>query len=176
MLKSKHASGKTLLSYEYDKNDNIKNIKDITGKSTRYVYNPANRVKEILDNQNNPLAAYNYDQNSRIKEINYGNGSATNYTYDEDQNTASLITKTSKGETLVDYHYKHDLNGNPLQKVGAKHQTYYTYDSLNRLTNAKYDGREERFTYDLVGNRLTKTTNTGIEKYIYNVKNQLMQI
>ncbi|WP_099190500.1 RHS repeat-associated core domain-containing protein [Tepidibacter mesophilus] len=175
-LKSKHASGKTLLEYRYDKNGNTKTISDITGKSTHYIYDPANRVKEILDSKSNTLAQYTYNPNDSIKSILYGNGISTNYTYDEEQNISSLITKTSKGETLVDYNYKHDLNGNTLEKVGTKHQTYYTYDSLNRLTSAKYDNKKERFTYDNVGNRLTKTTDTGIAKYTYNVKNQLITL
>ncbi|MHC1686050.1 MAG: hypothetical protein AB6733_24495 [Clostridiaceae bacterium] len=39
-----------------------------------------------------------------------------------------------------------------------------------------YDGREESFTYDKVGNRLTKTINNITEKCVYNVKNQLKEL
>ena len=45
MLESKSASGKMFLKYTYDKNSNIKTIKDITGKSSIYSYDDANRVK-----------------------------------------------------------------------------------------------------------------------------------
>jgi RHS repeat-associated protein len=47
---------------------------------------------------------------------------------------------------------------------------------MNRLKEANYDGRKESFTYDKVGNRLTKTTNDITEKYVYNVKNQLKEL
>ena len=47
---------------------------------------------------------------------------------------------------------------------------------MNRLVDSSYDGRKESFTYDKVGNRLTKTTNDITEKYVYNVKNQLKEI
>ncbi|WP_315069719.1 RHS repeat-associated core domain-containing protein [uncultured Clostridium sp.] len=47
---------------------------------------------------------------------------------------------------------------------------------MNRLKEASYDGRSESFTYDKVGNRLTKTTNDITEKYVYNVKNQLKEL
>lgn len=47
---------------------------------------------------------------------------------------------------------------------------------MNRLVNSSYDGRKESFTYDKVGNRLTKSTNDITEKYVYNVKNQLKEI
>ncbi|WP_242872481.1 hypothetical protein [Clostridium sp. HMSC19A10] len=37
LLEKKTTSGKTLLEYTYDKNNNIKSIKDITGKSSKYI-------------------------------------------------------------------------------------------------------------------------------------------
>lgn len=45
MLKSKSASGKTLLEYTYDKNNNLKTLKDITGKYTKYLYDDADHLK-----------------------------------------------------------------------------------------------------------------------------------
>nr|WP_243143324.1 RHS repeat-associated core domain-containing protein [Clostridium estertheticum] len=47
---------------------------------------------------------------------------------------------------------------------------------MNRLKDSSYDGRQESFTYDKVGNRLSKTTNDITDKYIYNVKNQLKEL
>ena len=47
---------------------------------------------------------------------------------------------------------------------------------MNRLINSSYDDRKESFTYDKVGNRLTKITNDITEKYVYNVKNQLKEL
>ncbi|MBB6624498.1 hypothetical protein [Clostridium gasigenes] len=47
---------------------------------------------------------------------------------------------------------------------------------MNRLKDSSYDGRKESFTYDKVGNRLTKTTNDITDKYVYNVKNQLKEL
>ncbi|WP_259473532.1 RHS repeat domain-containing protein [Clostridium estertheticum] len=176
MLESKSASGKTLLNYDYDKNNNIKTIKDISGKSSIYSYDDANRVKEIKDNKENTLVDYDYFKNDNIKSINYGNGLKSNYSYDGDSNVESLVTVTSTGEVLVDYNYAYDLNGNRIEKVSSKHKNHYTYDSMNRLKDSSYDGRQESFTYDKVGNRLTKTTNDITDKYVYNVKNQLKEL
>ncbi|WP_243143320.1 RHS repeat domain-containing protein [Clostridium estertheticum] len=47
---------------------------------------------------------------------------------------------------------------------------------MNRLKDSSYDGRQESFTYDKVGNRLTKTTNGITDRYVYNVKNQLKEL
>ncbi|MCI1477821.1 MAG: DUF6531 domain-containing protein [Clostridium beijerinckii] len=176
MLESKSASGRTLLRYTYDKNNNIKSIKDITGKSSIYSYDEANRVKLIQDDNQNALANYEYFKNNNIKSVTVGNGLKTDYTYDGDGNVQSLVTISSTGEVLIDYNYAYDLNGNRLQKVSSKHKNFYTYDSMNRLKEASYDGRKESFIYDKVGNRLTKTTNDITEKYIYNVKNQLKEL
>ncbi|WP_315069728.1 RHS repeat-associated core domain-containing protein [uncultured Clostridium sp.] len=176
MLEAKSASGRTLLSYTYDKNQNIKTIKDITGKSSIYSYDEADRVKLIQDDNQNNLAIYDYYKNDNIKSVTVGNGLNTDYTYDGDGNVQSLVTISSNGEVLVDYNYAYDLNGNRLQKVSSKHKNFYTYDSMNRLKEASYDERKESFTYDKVGNRLTKTTNDITEKYVYNVKNQLREL
>ncbi|OOM72486.1 tRNA(Glu)-specific nuclease WapA precursor [Clostridium beijerinckii] len=176
MLEAKSASGRTLLRYTYDKNNNIKSIKDITGKSSIYSYDEANRVKLIKDDNQNILANYDYYKNNNIKSVTLGNGLKTDYTYDGDGNVRSLVTISPTGEVLIDYNYAYDLNGNRLQKVSGKHKNFYTYDSMNRLKEASYDNRHEAFTYDKVGNRLTKTTNDITEKYIYNVKNQLKEL
>ncbi|AGX41800.1 wall-associated protein WapA [Clostridium saccharobutylicum DSM 13864] len=176
LLESKSASGRTLLSYTYDKNQNIKMIKDITGKSSVYSYDEVDRVKLIQDDKDVTLATYDYYKNDSIKSVTVGNGLKTDYTYDGDGNVQSLVTITSTGEVLVDYNYAYDLNGNRLQKVSSKHKNFYSYDSMNRLVDSSYDGRCESFTYDKVGNRLTKTTNDITEKYLYNAKNQLKEL
>ncbi|OOM17516.1 tRNA nuclease WapA precursor [Clostridium saccharobutylicum] len=184
MLETKSASGRTLLSYTYDKNQNIKTIKDITGKSSIYSYDEADRVRLIQDDKDVTLASYDYYKNNSIKSVTVGNGLKTDYTYDGDGNVQSLVTVSSNGEVLIDYNYLYDLNGNRLQKVSSKHKNFYSYDSMNRLVDSRYDGRCESFTYDKVGNRLTKTISdmangmivNVVEKYTYNVRNQLKEL
>ncbi|OOM11653.1 RHS repeat-associated core domain-containing protein [Clostridium saccharobutylicum] len=176
MLETKSASGRTLLRYTYDKNNNIKTIKDITGKTSIYSYDEVDRVKLIQDDKDATLASYDYYKNDSIKSVTVGNGLKTDYTYDGDGNVQSLVTISSNGEVLIDYNYAYDINGNRLQKVSSKHKNFYSYDSMNRLVDSRYDDRCESFTYDKVGNRLTKTTNDITEKYLYNAKNQLKEL
>ena len=47
---------------------------------------------------------------------------------------------------------------------------------MNRLVEAAYDGKSERYSYDLAGNRLKKESEQGAEIYHYNVKNQLTHV
>ena len=47
---------------------------------------------------------------------------------------------------------------------------------MNRLVSAMQDGREEKYVYDLAGNRLRKESAQGTETYHYNAKNQLTHL
>ncbi|MBP2021909.1 RHS repeat-associated protein [Clostridium punense] len=178
-LKSKATCGRSLLAYEYNKNGNIESIEDISGKAARYSYDNAGRVETVYD-EDKTMASYSYNSDDSISSIVYGNKVTTKYSYDGDKNITSLLTETSTGEVLIDYNYVYDLNGNRLQKVGSKHQSHYTYDSLNRLSSARYKtpskSLEESFTYDKAGNRLSKTSNNIVEKYKYSAKNQLLEL
>ena len=74
LLKRKSASGKTLLEYTYDKNNNLKTIQDITGKHSKYTYDEADRLKTIQDENNKIQAQYEYFGNDNIKSVTLGNG------------------------------------------------------------------------------------------------------
>jgi len=53
----------------------------------------------------------------------------------------------------------------------------YTYDPLNRLTQASYnDGSYYAYTYDAVGNRLTETTEKTTNTYTYMANNWLSTV
>ena len=47
---------------------------------------------------------------------------------------------------------------------------------MNRLIEAVQDGKSEKYTYDLAGNRLKKESEQKTERYQYNAKNQLTGI
>jgi len=63
--------------------------------------------------------------------------------------------------------------------IYLRHQSYgYTYDALNRLTSETLrDGTLTEYTYDTVGNRLTKKVTIGgnvtTTNYSYDDANQL---
>ena len=53
----------------------------------------------------------------------------------------------------------------------------YQYDLGNRLISAAYDGTTTTYTYDAVGNRLTRQEGTETaETYTYNYQNQLTRV
>ena len=89
-------------------------------------------------------------------------------------------TRTVREETNLTY----DGNGNILTEAvteaysGSTTKTRtYQYDLGNRLISAAYDGTTTTYTYDAVGNRLTRQEGTETaETYTYNYQNQLTRV
>ena len=58
---------------------------------------------------------------------------------------------------------------------GATLESSYVYDALGQLTEfTRSDGYAESYTYDGVGNMLSKTQNGTTTRYSYNAANQLI--
>jgi RHS repeat-associated protein len=82
---------------------------------------------------------------------------------------------------LVQNDYTYDNTGNRptntiSDKTGPLRTEEYGYDSLHRLTAVDYDdGQTQGYTFDAMGNRLTKTDNVaGNDTYTYNAANMLL--
>ena len=164
-LHEKKASGRILLSFQYDLNGNKVWQSDITGKSTVYTYNALDLLEEIRDTEF--FAGYSYHSNGMIKSLNVGEKLITHYEYDRDKNLTRQWTKM-QGEVqeekrirlgipkknadnmtlLADYHYSYDGNGNRVSKEALTGKTSYQYDTLNRLVKVQYPKGLEEFTYD----------------------------
>ena len=63
-----------------------------------------------------------------------------------------------------------------MQKSGKPYQNVFVYDQMNRLVEAVQNGKSEKYTYDLAGNRLKKESEQKTEHYQYNRKNQLIHL
>ncbi len=98
-IKSKEASGRTLIRYDYDRNGRVKELRDISGKTTKYAYDPANRLKQVFDECGSQLVEYAYNPDNTVASKLYGNGILTSYAYDGDRNLTELKAVVSKGST-----------------------------------------------------------------------------
>ena len=104
---------------------------------------------------------------------------STLYEYDTEENIIHLRLENNKGETISDFHYDYDGNGNRILKTGSltdqaglrPSRISYCYDKKNQLTKESYDGEAISYCYDLCGNRLEKREKNGVERYTYNSKN-----
>ena len=195
-LKTKRASGVSLLSYEYDLNGNRIGMTDVTGKHTAYRYNSLNQLEEITDSGRS-LARYSYNADGTIKRLEVGNSLVTEYGYDADRNITSqktvmtgmpehgikglpAIPKTGMDPvTMVDNTYTYDGNANRITKNTLSGKTGFGYDSANRLVRAEYSQFSEEYRYDRAGNRISRNrtgkgnAERGEETYSYDACNRL---
>ena len=169
-IESKSASGRTLISYEYDKNGNkIKGI-DITGKVSEFTYNEFDLLKNVVYNGNS-IATYEYYNNGLIKNLK--NGSLEQqYSYDKDLNLASLNVKHNN-DLIVSNRYRYDGNGNRKSKQMFDNLTRYYYTEIGQLRKVKSENYKEELFYDKANNRTRRIVNGVEELYSYNNRNRL---
>jgi YD repeat-containing protein len=132
-LKTQARNGKTILSYQTDKNGNITQVTDANGDYTGYTYDLNARLKTVTDNEA-VAATYSYNPDNTISGIVRGTGISSVYGYDSDRNIISFTNRRADGSTLESYSYTYDNNGNQLSKTENGQTTAYAYDKLNRLT------------------------------------------
>lgn len=146
-----------------------------------YGYDDAGRLASVKRDAE-PSSSYEYDFAGRRKRITLANGVSTEYAYGVNDRLDALTT--AKGtSTLAKFAYTHDSTGN---RTGIEYadgsKSIYEFDNAYRLTRDKrlsaanavlYD---ESYTYDSVGNRLSKARtgwNPVSVNYVYNERNQL---
>ena len=144
-------------------------------RSTTYKYDIIGRIEEVWDGSQR-AAAYNYNPDGTIAELKYGNGVDIQYTHDADKNVASILSRNSEGQQLLNHSYIYDNNGNQIEKNEAGDITKYNYDSLNRLEKVAYPDFTEVFNYDKAGNCSSRTSKGLITNYTYDVRNRLTQV
>jgi RHS repeat-associated protein len=167
-----------------------------------YVPDPLQRVSQVKVIKQNgvtlstPLVTtYYYTSVGNIDHITYPNGTQTAYGYDS-LNRLVSVTNSLGGTTLSSYVYTLEADGlrtgvteTELESNGQNSTVTkaWTYDNLQRLTQEAvtvsgaspgYTGYTATYTFDLVGNRLSKTTITGPNTeaitHTYNNNDQLL--
>jgi YD repeat-containing protein len=157
--------------------------------TTEYTYSAVGRLtgiiypggREVTYNRNSlgkiagVTSAYDGDTSTLVSNLTYlpfgpsegmdvGSGSGTNNIFDE---LYRMLTANPGAESERTYSYDGNSNIISINVTNNpdKDQTF-TYDSLNRLMTAAniYDSG---YTYDKVGNRLTRTIDDQIETYTY---------
>lgn len=140
---------------------------------TNYQFDALNRISAVTDSLG--TTSYNYDELGREISVIYPNSVVTNTTYD-------ILGRISKVETLnganilQSFNYTHDAAGNRLSILESSGTlTQYNYDNLYRLTQELVNGNlVESYTYDLVGNRLTKFDGLTTTNYSYDINDRIL--
>lgn len=168
---------------------------DAQGRMTAW-YDALGNVTSVLQKNGGRTVKYAYDAMNRLISVKGIDGSTTKYTYDArgqriatdgakaDTSCAydemgNLISQTTTGAYDLALEYAYDLSGRMTKESrtenGATLESSYIYDALGQLTGfERSDGYAESYTYDPVGNMLSKSANGVKTRYTYNAANQLV--
>lgn len=164
-------NGETIFTYDYL--GNRLTVKDAELKTWTFNYDDLGRLISEVDHSNKTIS-YKPDEAGNIYEKTNRLLETTRFTYDKANRIGRVdYLKDNSAET---YSYYPDGN---LDTVANDTISYsFDYDSLNRLLSKNDSrGRSLGFTYDHVGNVLTKTTYQGsTTAYVYNAANRLVYL
>jgi len=167
------------LSYSYDAVGNIVEIVTPQTSITK-TYDALNRLKTVTDSSG--VITYSYDAIGRNTTIDYSNGMQTTYEYDSRNRIINIAHTNSSGDVLQSFAYT--LNDKGYRTKIVEHsgrEVAYTYNEVEQLTSetitndANNNNTTTTFTYDLVGNLLSKTIDQATTEYSYNSNDQLIQ-
>jgi len=168
----------TTLSYTYDAVGNVKSVTVPSGTTT-YTYDALNRLSTVTD-PDGGITTYGYDEAGNRTKVVYPNGTIAEYTYDNLNRLIKLVNSKNNGEIISSYVYTLGPAGSRIkveENTGRVVEYEYdkTYKLLKETINHPEQGiREISYTYDGVGNRLTKTDNGVVTNYTYDKNNRLV--
>ena len=158
------------------------------GKTTRYSYDPAGRISEIIDPENGTTSIETDFGGRKTKVISPDSGKIE---YEYDPNSGKLSKQKYQNGSSIQYTY--DSLGRVSQVKGDSPETgavYYTYEyddpekenGIGRLTKVTDPLGTTEFGYDLRGNQnlvVKKLTEEDLEFVIrkkFNLQNQIEEI
>jgi len=168
------------INYSYDLNSNITTMLDSIQGLTNYSYDNNNRLTSIT-NPSSLTVNFQYDALNRLIQRTYPNNVITDFVYNN-RGELTSISNSNSGNIISSFDYTYDDDGKRIaldqirNNVAVNGHLDYGYDNLDRLlsaTNQISGNPDESFTYDTVGNRLTKTGQ--ITPSIFNTNNQLIE-
>ncbi len=145
------------------------------GRSLSCIYDAYGRVREMKQGSTR-LVNYTYNTDDSVSKKYFCNGNSTvTYNYNNRDWLTSIVAKNGT-TSILDLTYTCFNDGNVqsiVDAVGGAGTENYVYDQQERLTQATGYWGTLKYTYDAVGNRLSKTTNTTTKTYTIGSYNQL---
>ena len=173
-----------------------------TNSDLRYAYDTVGRLSSVTEVARNgqPLsppavASYTYDAVGNRQSLTLPNGLQNLYQYDQMSRLTRLIQQDASSNLLASYTYTFNVKGQrttiteikPHSASGALETNFfaYGYDALGRLTAetnvfsfTNQSGFVAQYTYDLVGNRLSRQVSVGssvlMTTYAYDANDRLL--
>jgi len=149
------------IKYSYDPVGNRTRMVYPNGEVVTYKYNANNWLTEVVTKSGKTL--FEYDKRGNLTKKILPNGIIITYTYNGAGKLVGLVINDVSGHLLFSFSYTLDGVGNYLKIDNSNNITFFAYDPLYRLTKINYpDGREVKYKYDPIGNRLSMRTSPKI--------------
>lgn len=181
-IKEKSNNLKSKVLYGYDENGNVISNTFSSGLSTittNYKYDKNDQLINVSNTDT--MTSFTYSENDEIAGIKNKNGTYTLKDYDGAGQLTRIVTNDENGNLLESFEYKVDEKGNNTSEKSKEGLSSFIYDKKEQLVKeTRANGDTYEYTYDTVGNRLTKkiTKGTSITSsvYGYDSSNQLISI
>jgi len=157
-LSQKHTTGQDPINYQYDANGRLSSI----------------------NLSNNPLNInLNYDSRNQLQQISRANGINTDYQNDVRGQLLSISHKNTSHGIIAEHNYTLNSLGQRTEQQSNLDQPLTTQaDSYNIDINSNQlqNQNSVSYQYDLNGNRISKTDQSGTTTYQWDVRNRLQSI
>lgn len=162
------------LTYGYDAAGRRTSMTLPGSREVTYDYDTAGLLDTITD-WGSRWASFTYDDAGRRETATRSNGVTSTYAYDNAGQVESIV-HANGGSTLQSFAYTYDDAGNRTGLTSPQGNESYTYDAVDRLTEASYPTLTVGYTYDAAGNRTSETRGAQTTNYTYDDASQLTQV
>ncbi|MCP4398874.1 MAG: RHS repeat protein [bacterium] len=166
------------LSYSYDSFGRLTSVSVPSG-TTSYAYDDLGRLSRVTD-PDGQETSYTYNQDGNVESVSSPNDTEIVYGYDSQNRVTSVEHRRNSGERLARYTATFGAKGERLSvEEDSGRRVVYHYDRLGQLieeTITEADGATHiiGYSYDPVGNRLTKDDDEVITTYTYDENDRLL--
>jgi len=127
----------------------------------------AQTLPQSLSGTNGYITSASYNASDQITNLAFQSGTTTNYTYDPNMLRLTALVTSGNIQNLG-YTYDNVGNVKTITDNLTAQTTTFTYDDLNRLLTAGIPSvYSHAWTYNPIGNMLTRNDNNGNVTYAY---------
>ncbi|MDQ4068311.1 MAG: hypothetical protein M3203_02355, partial [Actinomycetota bacterium] len=162
----------------YDAAGNVTSAGDFGG-AVSYAYDSLNLLTSLTE-PDGRVTRFGYDAAGRRTSTAYPNSVTQAITYDASGRQTRVTGKNAAGTVLTDFSYAY-TNPTTGSDAGLRYRmtdtagavTNYSYDALDRLTEARSPATTYAYTFDGNSNRLSQTVNGARTDYTYDAASRM---